>query len=73
MSRPFTDIAAIDAELPIKNGSVTITSTTSGKYQTLNTYTKNIPTIENIQAKYGYRFYNGIFVSLVDDQTVIGG
>lgn len=47
------------------NGSTTIES--------YNTYIKNTPTITDIATKYGNRFYNGTFVQLVGDQTIIGG
>jgi hypothetical protein len=73
MSRPFTDIQRINSSQPIKNGSTTTTTSFTGKYNTLNTYTKNTPTINTISSKYGDRFYNGIFVELVGDSSVIGG
>lgn len=58
---------------PIKNGTSIVTTTFTGKYSVINTYVKNKPTIETIEAKYDNRFYNGIFVNIVGDQTVIGG
>lgn len=58
---------------PIKNGSVVISTTVTGKYNTYNYYVTNTPTIENIEDKYSDRFYNGIFVQLVGNQTLIGG
>jgi hypothetical protein len=73
MSRPFTDIAKSKNSQPIKNGT-TITSTTfTGTHNTNNTNVKNTPAISSIQSKYGNRFYNGIFVQLVGDQTLVGG
>jgi len=57
----------------IKNGTAVVTTTVTGEYSTIDTYVKNTPTINNIEAKYDNRFYNGIFVQLVDNQTVIGG
>lgn len=57
----------------IKNGTTVVTTTVTGEYSTIDTYTKNTPTINDIQDKYDNRFYNGIFVQLVGDQTVIGG
>jgi hypothetical protein len=71
MSRPYTDIVKINNNV-IKNGSVVTTCTSHGNFNTLNTYVQNYPLIENIQSKYGNRFYNGIFVQLVDGQTIIG-
>lgn len=58
---------------PIKNGSVVISTTVTGKYNTYNYYVTNTPNIENIETKYSNQFYNGIFVQLVGNQTVIGG
>jgi hypothetical protein len=57
----------------IKNGTTVVTTTVTGEYSTIDTYVKNTPTISDIETKYDNRFYNGIFVQLVGDQTVIGG
>jgi len=57
----------------IKNGTTVVTTTVTGEYSTIDTYVKNTPTINNIEAKYDNRFYNGIFVELVGNQTVVGG
>ena len=57
----------------IKNGTSVVSTTATGNSSKLNTYTKNTPTIEDIQDKYDNRFHNGIFVELVGGQTVIGG
>jgi|688.fasta_scaffold660637_1 hypothetical protein len=57
----------------IKNGTTVVTTTVAGEYSTIDTYVKNTPTISDIEDKYDNRFYNGIFVQLVGDQTVIGG
>ena len=73
MARPFTDIARIDDNLPIKNGTLIVSSTKTGSYSTYNRYVLNTPVIEDIASKYGNRFYNGIFVTLTGDQTIIGG
>lgn len=40
---------------------------------TYNRYVKEYPTIADLENKYDNRFYNGIFVQLVGDQTLIGG
>ena len=73
MSRPFTDVRLAISGVNIKNGSVVVSSTVTGQYDTLNTYVKNTPAIADIDDKYGNRFYNGIFVQLVGDQAVVGG
>lgn len=57
----------------IKNGSSVITTTFTGYYNTYNYYVTNTPTITDIQDKYDNRFYNGIFVQLVGNQTILGG
>jgi hypothetical protein len=57
----------------IKNGTTVVTTTVAGEYSTIDTYVKNTPTINNIENKYDNRFYNGIFVQLVGNQTVVGG
>ena len=57
----------------IKNGTTVVTTTVAGEYSTIDTYVKNTPTINNIEDKYDNRFYNGIFVQLVGNQTVVGG
>jgi len=73
MPRPFTDIKKSIDNSPIKNGSSVLSTPPTGMYQTLNTSTQNTPELADISAKYGYRFHNGIFVELIDGQTVIGG
>lgn len=65
MSRPFTDVRLAIPDAVIKNGSAVVSATSTGKYQTLNTYTKNTPIITDIDDKYGNRFYNGILVDIV--------
>lgn len=67
------DIAKIHSGDPIKNGTMLVGTSWTGNYSTRDTYVKNTPTIETIQAKYDNRFYNGIFVQLVGNQTVVGG
>jgi hypothetical protein len=65
MPRPFTDIQAAISGIQIKNGSCVTSTTFTGAFKTLDTYVKNVPTIEDIKQKYGNRFYNGIFVSVL--------
>lgn len=67
------DIAVSIAGEPIKNGSLVVSSTVTGSYSTNNVYVKNTPDIGAIEAKYDNRFYNGIFVELTGNQTVVGG
>jgi hypothetical protein len=73
MSRPFTDIAKSISANPIKNGTLVTSTTFTGEYSVNNNCVKNTPAISSIQSKYGNRFYNGIFVQLVGDQTLVGG
>jgi hypothetical protein len=72
MPRPFTDISKSISANPIKNGSAVLSVTAKGYFLTLNTDAKNIPIISDIQSKYGYRYYNGMFVELVGNQTIVG-
>lgn len=67
------DIAKIKSGDPIKNGTIVVGTSWTGNYSTRDTYVKSTPAIETIQDKYDNRFYNGIFVQLVGNQTVIGG
>jgi hypothetical protein len=69
------DIVEAIAANEIKNGSAIVACLPTGPNTNFvnNTYVNNQPNINSIQAKYDNRFYNGIFVQLVGDQTVIGG
>lgn len=67
------DINKAISSNPVKNGSVVTSTSFTGAYQTYNRNVKNTPDMTSIQAKYNNRFYNGIFVQLVGNQTVIGG
>lgn len=73
MPRPFTDITLAKNDTVIKNGSSVLSTTFRGKSSTLDTFVKNVPSIDEIYNKYGDRFYNGIFVQLAGNQTLIGG
>lgn len=73
MPRPFTDIALAKNDTAIKNGSSVLSTTFRGTSSTSDTFVKNTPPIEEIYNKYGDRFYNGIFVQLAGNQTLIGG
>lgn len=67
MSRPYTDISAIDPLKPINNKTA-ICSTTKTGYSAKRVIRPNFPvdlTISNIQQKFGNRFYNGIFVNVI--------
>jgi hypothetical protein len=67
------DINKAISDNPIKNGTTVASCDKLGNTQLLNTYVNNTPTIGDIEDKYDNRFYNGIFVQLVDNQTVVGG
>ena len=75
MARPYTDIAKIDNSRSINNKTAVCSTLPTGK-SSIRIVRPSYPsdlTIENIQQKFGNRFYNGIFVQLVGNQTVIGG
>jgi len=67
------DIQKAVSANPVKNGTMLVGTSSTGTYSTRDTYVKNTPTMNTIEAQYDNRFYNGIFVQLVGDQTVIGG
>ena len=67
------DIQKAISANPIKNGTTLVSCSLTGEYSTLETYVKNAPTMSDIENKYDNRFYNGIFVQLTGNQTVIGG
>jgi hypothetical protein len=65
------DIVLANSGNPIKNGSLIASCLLTGERATLDTYTNNTPVIDDIEAKYDNRFYNGIFVNFVEGS--IGG
>ena len=72
-TRPFTDITTSKSDKPIKNGTLVVSTTFTGRYKTNNNSVLNVPTIGNIEDKYGDRFYNGIFVIPIDGNGDGGG
>ncbi len=66
MERPFTDITKAISGNQIKNGTLITTTTVTGVYSLRNTYVSNVPSLGTIDDKYGYRFYNGIFIDGVN-------
>lgn len=73
MPRPFTDITTSKSSEPLKNGSSILSTTARGFSSINNLFVQNTPTITDIQSKYGNRYYNGIAVQIVGNQTVAGG
>lgn len=71
-TRPFTDISYAVSGADVKNGTVVTTTTFTGEYSTNNYYVKNKPTINDIDDKYGNRFYNGIFVYATPSGAILG-
>jgi hypothetical protein len=65
MSRPFTDITKSKTSQPIKNGTLVTSVQKTGNYKTNNDTVSNTPDLSTIEAKYGNRFYNGIFVEVI--------
>ena len=66
MARPFTDIQKAISGNEIKNGTLITTTSVTGRYVKDDTYVSNVPALGTIFNKYGYRFYNGIFVDGID-------
>jgi hypothetical protein len=67
------DIQKAVSANPVKNGTMLVGTSWTGNYSTRDTYVKNTPTMNTIEAKYDNRFYNGIFVTLTGNQTIVGG
>ena len=67
------DITTSISSEPIKNGTAVLACSRTGFTELNNLYVQNKPTIVDLADKYDNRFYNGIFVSFVGDQTLIGG
>jgi len=72
MPRPFTDITTVNSSEPLKNGSSISSTKVTGSSTISNMFVKNTPVIEDIESKYGDKYYNGIFVQLAGGQTIIG-
>lgn len=56
---------------PVKNGTVVVSTTTTGKYSTLDTYVKNTPIISDIENKYDNKF-DDITYYTIGSGTLIG-
>lgn len=75
MARPYIGAVEAISGNPVKNGTIVVATTgfrynsagaNSEVYKELDSYVTNEPTIATLEYKYGYRFYNGIFVDGVD-------
>jgi len=69
-TRPFTDITKAISANNIKNGTMVVTCARTG-FPDAGTivyerYVLNTPILSDIDDKYGYRFYNGIFINSVN-------
>jgi hypothetical protein len=69
MPRPYTDIQAAISGNVVKNGTAVVSTTATGRYSFNNNSVKNTPTISTISNKYGDKFYNGIFVTVLPSGT----
>lgn len=67
------DIVKSKAANPLKNGTLIVSCSKTGNYSLSNLHVSNLPAITDIENKYDNRFYNGIFVQLTGNQTVVGG
>jgi len=52
----MADIAKANSGANIKNGTVVVSCTKTGEYETLNTYVNNKPILSDIESKYAARF-----------------
>lgn len=50
------DISKIISANPIKNGTLIVSTTFTGKYSSINTYVQNTPIISDIENKYDNKF-----------------
>lgn len=50
------DILKANSSNPIKNGTLLVSCSITGKYSLLNSYVSNLPSISNIESKYNNRF-----------------
>lgn len=67
MPRPYTDIMRLSNSKGINNNSVVCSTLPTGQ-SSIRIVRPNFPgnlTIENVQQKFGNRFYNGIFVNVL--------
>lgn len=67
------DIIKSKVANPIKNGTLIVSCSRTGNYSLSNLHVSNLPVIADLESKYDNRFYNGIFVQLTGNQTVVGG
>ena len=67
------DIQKAVSANPVKNGTMLVGTSWTGNYSARDTYVNNTPTMDTIEDKYDNRFYNGIFVTLTGNQTIVGG
>lgn len=70
----MSNIDKAESSQPIKNGTMVVTCgktgfPAAGKI-TYDNYVLNTPTITDIQTKYDNRFYNGIWVNIVESGIV---
>lgn len=52
----MADIGKANSSNDIKNGTLIVSCTRTGEYNTINTYVKNTPTLASIESKYAARF-----------------
>jgi len=71
-TRPFSDITVAISGNPIKNGTLIDTTSKTGYYSHYDRYVLNTPASGTIASKYGNRFYNGVFVTLIGDGNTGG-
>lgn len=67
------DIQLAVSGLPIKNGTLVVSTTFTGEYSTIDRYVKNTPALASIQAKYDNRFDDPSYYYGIGDATLVGG
>lgn len=67
------DIQAAVSGVVVKNGTIVVSTLTTGEYSTINTYVKNTPTITAIENKYDNRFDDPSYYYGIGDANLVGG
>jgi hypothetical protein len=67
------DITVAVSGQPIQNGSCVVYTNKQGNEQSLDTYVKNTPIIEDIQDKFDERFDDPSYYYGIGNSTVVGG
>lgn len=68
----MNDIQKAVSANPIKNGTMLVGTSLTGAYSTRDTYVKNTPTMNTIEAKYDNRFDDPGYYYGMGNSTIVG-